>query len=92
VVHRPVLRGAVPVGRPVAEVEGNGQGEHRRGATVVPGKEPWVGAHRGGGMTVGWQRDLGASVVGDGGSPDGGRRCPKVRLWLCEGEVRAEPN
>jgi hypothetical protein len=36
----------VPVGSPVAEVEGDSRGEHRRGATIMLGKEPWVGAHR----------------------------------------------
>jgi hypothetical protein len=61
--HRARVRcgGTVPAGSPVAEVEGDGRGEHRRGATVVPGKEPWVRAHRGGGTMVGWWRDLGAS-------------------------------
>jgi hypothetical protein len=55
--------GAVPAGSLVAEVEGNGQGEHQHGATVMPGKEPWVGAHRGGGTTVGWWRDLDTSMA-----------------------------
>jgi hypothetical protein len=39
--------GAVPAGSPVAEVEGDGQGEHQRGATDVLGKEGAGGAHQG---------------------------------------------
>jgi hypothetical protein len=59
----------------------------------VPSKETRVGAHRGGGTAVGWRREFGAMAVGDGESPDGGRRCPEELPWLCksEGEVRAEP-
>jgi hypothetical protein len=58
----------------------------------VPGKEPGVGAHQGGGVMVGWRRDHGAMVVGGGGSLDGCQRCSKVhlRLYESEGEVRAE--
>jgi hypothetical protein len=37
----------VPAGSPVDEVEGDGRGEHRRGAADVPGKEGVGGAHRG---------------------------------------------
>jgi hypothetical protein len=56
------------------------------------GKEPRVGAHRGGGVMVGWY--LGMTAVSGGGSSDGCRRCSEVRLWLCksEGQVRAELN
>jgi hypothetical protein len=59
----------------------------------VLGKEPRVGAHRGGGTTVAWRRDFGATAVGGGVSPNGARHCPEERLRLCdsEGEVRAEP-
>jgi hypothetical protein len=32
--------GVVPAGSLVAKVEGDGQGEHQRGAADVPGKEP----------------------------------------------------
>jgi hypothetical protein len=53
-----------------------------------------VVAHRGGGTTVGWQRDFGTTAVGGGVSPDGDQRCPEACMWLCEseGEVRVEPN
>jgi hypothetical protein len=59
----------------------------------VSGKETRVGAHRGGGATVGWRREFSATAVGDGGSPDGGQRCPEALPRLCksEGGVRAEP-
>jgi hypothetical protein len=86
--------GAVPAGSLVAEVENDGRGEHRCCAADVPGKEPRVGAHRGGGTTVGWRRDLSAMAVGGGGSSDGCWHCSEGRLWLCEseGEVRVELN
>jgi hypothetical protein len=60
----------------------------------VPGKEPGVGDHGGGGATVGWWRDLSATGVNGGGSSNGCRRCSEVRLWLCksEREVRVELN
>jgi hypothetical protein len=56
-------------------------------------KETRARAHRGGGVTVGSQREFGAAAVGGRESPDGGRRCPKALPRLCksEGEVRAEP-
>jgi hypothetical protein len=50
----------------------------------VPGKEPGVGAHRGGGEMVWWRGDLGATGVSSGGSSDGCRRSSEVRLWLCD--------
>jgi hypothetical protein len=60
----------------------------------VLGKEPRAEAHRGGGATVGWRREFGATAMGGGGSPEGGRCCLEALLRLCksEGEVRAEPN
>jgi hypothetical protein len=59
----------------------------------MPGKETRVGAHRGGGATVGWRREFSAAAVGGGESPDSGRCCPEALPWPCksEGEVRAEP-
>jgi hypothetical protein len=92
--YRPKASGAVPASSPVAMVENDGHGEHRHRTADMPHKEPRVGAHRGGGTTVGWQRDLGATTVGSEGSSDGCRRCSEVRLRLyeSEGEVRAELN
>jgi hypothetical protein len=60
----------------------------------MSGKELGVGAHRGGGTMVGWQRDLDAMAVDGGGSSDDCQRCSEVRLRLCESEreVRAELN
>jgi hypothetical protein len=36
---RALRGGAVPADWPVVEVEGDGRGEHRHGAAVMPGKE-----------------------------------------------------
>jgi hypothetical protein len=60
----------------------------------VSDKEPRAGAHQGGGATVGWRREFGATAIGGGGSPEGGRRCPEalLRLGKSKGEVRVEPN
>jgi hypothetical protein len=46
----------------------------------MSGKEPRVGAHRGGGAMVGWWRDLGVTAVDGGGSyADGSARVREMR-------------
>jgi hypothetical protein len=68
--------------------------KHHRNAADVAGKGIGRRAHRGGGATVGRQRECGAMAVGGGESPEGGRCCPEPLLRLCksEGEVRLSPN